>query len=193
MFLSKDGFEVVRVDCGIASIPPFRIDAPSSSESIQFCAEMTRTEPDDKVELGEVLGPLHLPLGQYLSSRKILKVLMIHNNVDGIGQTFQIVLPNLEGFKDSKQFLVMYVIVQLHCSESARVKDKWINFILFVNNGEDCSKSIVQGISFHNELSIKKPISENRCEGECFFEKVESILTRGVKLPRNVLPGEMYQ
>ena len=193
MFLSKDGFEVVRVDCGVASIPPFRIDIPLFSESIQFCAEMTRIEPDDKVELGEVLGPLHLPLGQYLSSRKILKVLMIHNNVDGIGQTFQIVLPNLEGFKDSKQFLVMYVIVQLHCSESARVKDKWINFILFVNNGEDCSKSIVQGISFHNELSIKKPISENRCEGECFFEKVESILTRGVKLPRNVLPGEMYQ
>ena len=193
MFLSKDGFEVVRVDCGVASIPPFRIDIPSFSESIRFCAEMTRIEPDDKVELGEVLGPLHLPLGQYLSSRKILKVLMIHNNVDGIGQTFQIVLPNLEGFKDSKQFLVMYVIVQLHCSESARVKDKWINFILFVNNGEDCSKSIVQGISFHNELSIKKPISENRCEGECFFEKVESILTRGVKLPRNVLPGEMYQ
>ena len=193
MFLSKDGFEVVRVDCGVASIPPFRIDIPSFSESIRFCAEMTRIEPDDKVELGEVLGPLHLPLGQYLSSRKILKVLMIHNNVDGIGQTFQIVLPNLEGFKDSKQFLVMYVIVQLHCSESARVKDKWINFILFVNNGEDCSKSIVQGISFHNELSIRNPMSEDRGGGKCFLERVESILTGGVELPRNVLPGEACQ
>ena len=68
MFLSEDGLEVVRVDCGIASIPPFRIDIPSSSESIQFCAETTRAEPDDKVELGEVLGPLHLPPGQYLGS-----------------------------------------------------------------------------------------------------------------------------
>jgi len=47
LFLSKDGLEVVRVDCGIASIPPFRIDIPSSSEGIQFCAEMTRVEPDD--------------------------------------------------------------------------------------------------------------------------------------------------
>ena len=88
MFLSEDGLEVVRVDCGIASIPLFRIDVPSSSESIWFCAEMTRTEPDDKVELEKVLGPPCLPPGQYLGSRKILKVLMIHNNVDGIGQTF---------------------------------------------------------------------------------------------------------
>ena len=102
MFLSEDGFEVVIVDCSVASIPPFRIDIPSSSENIQFCAEMTRMEPDDKVELGEVLGPPHLPLGQYLGSRKIFKVLMIHNNIDGIGQTFQIVSPNLEGFKDGK-------------------------------------------------------------------------------------------
>jgi len=34
LFLSEDGLKVVRVDCGIASIPLFRIDAPSSSESI---------------------------------------------------------------------------------------------------------------------------------------------------------------
>ena len=85
MFLSKDGLEVMRVDCGIASIPPFRIDVSSSSESIWFCAEMTRTEPDDKVELEKVLRPPCLPPGQYLGSRKILKVLMIHNNVDGVG------------------------------------------------------------------------------------------------------------
>ena len=143
LFLSKDGLEVMRVDCGIASIPPFRIDILLSSESIQFCAETTRAEPDNKVELGEVLGLPHLPLGQYLGSRKILKVLMIHNNVDGIGRTFQIVPPNLESFKDGKQFLVMCVVVQLRRSESARVKGNWMNFIIFVNNGENCSESIV--------------------------------------------------
>jgi len=32
---------------------------------------------------------------------------MICNNVNGIGKIFQIVLPNLESFKDNKQFLVM--------------------------------------------------------------------------------------
>ena len=102
LFLSEDGLEVVRVDYSVASIPPFRIDVPSSSESIQFCAETARVESDDKVELGEVLGLLRLPSGQYLGSRKILKVLMIHNNVNRVGLTFQIVPPNLESFEDSK-------------------------------------------------------------------------------------------
>ena len=102
LFLGEDGFEVVRVDYSIASIPPFKIDVSLSSESIWFGAETTRVEPDDKVELEEVLGPLCLPLGQYLGSRKILKVFMIHNNVNGIGRTFQIVSPNLESFKDGK-------------------------------------------------------------------------------------------
>ena len=122
LFLSEDGLEVIRVNCSIASILPFRIDVPSSSESIRFCAETTRVEPDDKVELGEVLGLLCLPPGQYLGSRKILKVLIICNNIDEISWTFQIISPNLESFEDGKQFLVMCVVIQLCCSKSVRVK-----------------------------------------------------------------------
>ena len=57
LFLSKDRFEVVRVDCGVASILPFRIDIPPSSESIQFGAKTTRMEPNDKIELRKVLKP----------------------------------------------------------------------------------------------------------------------------------------
>jgi len=38
---------------------------------------------------------------------------MIYNNVNEIGWIFQIVLPNLESFKDDKQFLIMCVIIQL--------------------------------------------------------------------------------
>jgi len=141
--LSEDRLKVVRVNCSIASIPPFRIDVLLSSENIWFGAKMTRVELDNKVKLGEVLGPLCLPPGQYLGSRKILNILMICNNVNKIGRTFQIVLPNLESFKDGKQFLVMYVVIQLRCSKSARVKGNWMNFIIFINNGEHCSESIV--------------------------------------------------
>jgi len=82
--LSEDGFEVVRIDCGVASIFSFRIDIILSSESVWFGAKTTRTEPDDKVELREIFRLLYLPPGQYLGSRKILKVFMICNNVDGI-------------------------------------------------------------------------------------------------------------
>jgi len=143
LFLSEDELEVVRVDCSVASISPFRINVPLFSESIQFNAEMTRAEPDDKVKLGKVLGPPYLPPDQYLGSREILKVLIICNNIDGIGQIFQIVLPNLESFEDGKQFFVMCVIVQLYHSKSARVKSNWVNFIIFINNGENYSESIV--------------------------------------------------
>ena len=111
LFLSEDGFEVVRVDCGIASIPLFRIDISLFSKSIWFGTKTTRAEPDDKIELGEVLRPPCLPPGQHLGSRKILKVFMIYDNIDGIGWAFQVILPNLESFKDGKQFLFIHVIV----------------------------------------------------------------------------------
>jgi len=143
LFLSEDGLEVVRVDYGVSSIPPFRIDVLLSSESVQFGAKMTRAKPDNKVELRKILRPPCLPLGQHLGSRKILKVFMIHNNINGISPTFQIVSPNLESFKDGKQFLVMCVIIQLYHSESVGVKSNWMNFIIFINNKEDCSESIV--------------------------------------------------
>jgi len=68
-----------------------------------------------------------------------------------------------------------------------------VNFIIFVNNGENCSESIVRGISFHNELSIRNLMSKDRSGGKCFLERVESIYTGGVKLPRNVLLGEACQ
>ena len=85
LFLSKNGFEVVRVDYGIASIPLFRVNIPPSSKNIQFGAKMTRMKPDDKAELRKVLRPPYLPLGQHFGSGKILKVFTIHNNIDGIG------------------------------------------------------------------------------------------------------------
>ena len=85
--LDEDWFEVVRVDYGIASILLFRINIPLSSKSIQFGAKMTRIEPDDKIELREVLRLLHLPLDQHFGSRKILKVFIICNNINGIDQT----------------------------------------------------------------------------------------------------------
>jgi len=87
LFLSKDWFKVMRVDCDVASIPLLRVDILLSGESIQFGAKMIRMEPDNKIELREVLRLLCLSPGQYLGSRKILKVFMIHNNVNRIGQT----------------------------------------------------------------------------------------------------------
>jgi len=49
LLLSEDRFEVVRIDYGIVSIPSFRIDILSSSESVWFGAKITRIESDNKV------------------------------------------------------------------------------------------------------------------------------------------------
>ena len=67
-----------------------------------------------------------------------------------------------------------------------------MNFIFFINNGKDYNKSIVQSISFHDELSIGNPISKNRSRDEYLLERVESITIRGVKLLGNVLSGKVY-
>jgi len=85
LFLSKDWFEVVKVNYSIANIPSFRIDISLSSESTQFGTKMTRMKSDDRVELREILGLLpYLPLGQHLSSKKVFKVFVIYNNINRI-------------------------------------------------------------------------------------------------------------
>ena len=85
--LDEDWFEVARVDYGITSISHFRIDIPLSSKRIWFGAEMARIESDNKIELRKVLRLPCLPPNQHLGSRKILKIFMIHNNIDGIDWT----------------------------------------------------------------------------------------------------------
>jgi len=57
LFLSEDWFEVVRVNCGIASISPFIINILLPSKSVWFGAKTTRMESNNKIELREILGP----------------------------------------------------------------------------------------------------------------------------------------
>jgi len=58
LFLNEDRFEVVRVDCGIASILLFRIDILLYSQSIGFGTKTFRIELDNKIKLREILGLL---------------------------------------------------------------------------------------------------------------------------------------
>ena len=73
------------------------------------------------------------------------------------------------------------------------MKSNQMNFIFFINNGKDCSESIVQSTSFHNELSIENPMSKDRSGDECFLKRVESIMTEEVELPRDVFLDETCQ
>jgi len=42
-------------------------------------------------------------------------------------------------------------------------------------------------------LGIENPMSENRSRDECLLERIESIMTGEVKIPRNVLSGKVCQ
>jgi len=72
-----------------------------------------------------------------------------------------------------------------------RVESSWMNFVLFIHNRKNCSKSIVSSISFHDELSIRDPMYENESQSKCFLEEVKSISIEGIKLPENVLLGNV--
>ena len=87
----------------------------------------------------------------------------------------------------------MHVVVQLCCGESAGVKGHWMNFIFLINNGKNYSESIVQSISFYDELSVRNSMSEDGSGFEHFLERIESITIGEVKIPRDVLLGEVYQ
>jgi len=103
--IDKNELEFIMVDHGIASILLFRINVLLSSKSIQFSVKISKIELDKKVELQDVLGPMYLSVGQYLSSRKVLKIFIICNNVNKKEQILKIVVPNLKASKMAKIFL----------------------------------------------------------------------------------------
>jgi len=63
--LSEHRPKVLGVNLGIATIPLFGVDVPSSSEGIRLGTEFSGTETNDKIKLGEKFGPPGLPVGQY--------------------------------------------------------------------------------------------------------------------------------
>ena len=65
LFLSEHWPKVLGVNPGLATIPLFGVDVPSSSESIQLHTKFSRAEMNDKIKLGEEFRPPGLPAGQY--------------------------------------------------------------------------------------------------------------------------------
>ena len=118
------------IDRGIVAISPFGIDVPVSSQRIRFCPEMTWTKMDSQVELGKVFRPSSLMSGKLLCSGKVLEVLMVSEHINGKGRSLEIMTPNRECSKDSKQFLVVSVIVEFGSRKGARMKGYGMDFIV---------------------------------------------------------------
>ena len=91
----------MRVDSGIVAIPLFKIDVPSSSQSVRFGTEFARPKTNNKVEGRKVLGPLSLSTCEDFSCGEVLKVTVISNDVNSRTGTFEVMSPSLKGFVDS--------------------------------------------------------------------------------------------
>ncbi|KIN95466.1 hypothetical protein M404DRAFT_165679, partial [Pisolithus tinctorius Marx 270] len=85
----------------------------------------------------------------------------------------QVVSPGLEGFKDSKQLLIVGVIVEFWHRQCLGVQGDWAKLVVFTSNGQYASDGIFRGISFHCELSAGNEVSKHRSSGESFFELIE--------------------
>ena len=122
---------------------------------------------DQKVELREELQPMSLAVGEDLGGGKVFQVLVIGDHVHRSCRALKIVMPVVEGLKDRKEFLVMSVIIQLWRGHGVGVDCNWSEFTIRAHDGEDASDSVVRGISFNHEQSIRDPMSEDqsRCKG----------------------------
>ena len=102
----------------IVPIPLFWVNVPMVSEGIRLFSEASRAEADGEVELGEVLQPAGLTVGQDLGAGEILQVLVVGDHIDWRGGTLEVVSPVLEGLEDGQELLVMGIIVQLGGGQS---------------------------------------------------------------------------
>ena len=165
--MGKDWTEVAWIDGSIVTISPFRIDVPASSKGVGFDAQALQAEVDNEVELGEILRPMGLLTGKDFSGREILQVLVIHDPVNRSAGTFEVVLPDMEGLKDSKEFLVMSIVVEFRSTEGAGMESHRVDFSGVGFNQQDGSESVVRGISLNNDRSVQNPMGQDGCRGKC--------------------------
>jgi hypothetical protein len=78
----------MRVNLSIVLIPLFGIDVPASSKGIRFSSKFSGMEMDDHIELVEEFQPTSLMVREEFGSCKILKVLMVCDNINRLGQAF---------------------------------------------------------------------------------------------------------
>ena len=62
--MSEHWPEILWINTGVATIPLFGVDIPSSSESVQLGTKFSRMEMNNKVELRKELGSPGLPAGE---------------------------------------------------------------------------------------------------------------------------------
>ena len=78
---------------------------------VGFGTELPRSEADDEVELEKEFRSWCLAVVQKLSCGEIFEIFVVSDDINGSCGTFKVVAPNVEHFVDSKELLVVDIVV----------------------------------------------------------------------------------
>ncbi|KIO01404.1 hypothetical protein M404DRAFT_150155, partial [Pisolithus tinctorius Marx 270] len=104
-----------------------------------------------------------------------------------------VMLPMVEGLKDSQQLLVMGIIVEFWCGHGAGVESGWVEFTVGAGDRQNTSNGIVRGVSFYCKQSIRNPMSENRGRAEGILLVEKSRWNNDVRVVINELSVEVCE
>ena len=122
-----------------------------------------------KIELAKEFRPSGLAARQELSGGEVFQVFVVCDDIYGGGGAFQVVVPGGECLKDHQELLIVNIIVQLCSGKGVGVKGNGVDLIVGASNGEDGGNSIVGGVGLYHDRSIRGPVIEHRCGGECIL------------------------
>ena len=155
----------------IVLIPFSGVDVSASSEGIRLSSEVSRVEVNNKVKLGEELQSVNLLPSQEFGGCKVLQVLVVSDDINQTCRAFKIVVPGPTSLINSKELLVMGVIVELWSRQSPRIKDDRPDLLVKTTNGDNASDDIAGGVCLHDDQSVWNPMSEDRSGGEGILDR----------------------
>ena len=98
---------------------------------------------------------------------------MVSDNINWSYRAFKIVVPGPKSLVDSKELLVMGVVVELWSGQSLGIVGNRPNVLIRTMNRENASDGIVRGICLYDDWSIQNSMGEDRSGGEGVFEVLE--------------------
>src|SRR5882672_8944033 len=101
--------------------------------------------------------------------------------------------PNFERLIDSKELLVICVVIELCRGQSLGVKCDGVNRTICKLVGQYSSDRIVGSVGFKDDLLVRLPMNQARGHSERGLEVVEGFLAALVKLPFDVFPSESHE
>ena len=101
-----------------------------------------------------------MPPSQEFGGCEIFKIFVVSDNVDWSARAFKVMMPSPEGLMNSEELLIVGVIVELRSGEGARVESDRPDLVIWAPDGDNSGDGIVRGVGFHNDRSIRHPMSK---------------------------------